>query len=98
MDETATPYKAYMKLSMLEMEKHRRGKEKAMALEKVRMIEQRFGEIEAEKQQTLQRLETLGVTAAEPPSQAPAGPRRRGGRTPAAAAPLSSTGPFKIKY
>ena len=34
-DEGTIPYKAYMKLSILEMEKFRRGKEKQSALEKV---------------------------------------------------------------
>lgn len=88
-DETAVPYKAYMKLSMLEMEKYRRGKEKETALEKVRMIEQRFQEIEVEKQQTLHRM---GVQGFAPPS-----PPRPAGRTPTAA-PRTSTGAFKIKY
>jgi hypothetical protein len=87
-DETAIPYKAYMKLSMLEMEKYRRGKERASALEKLRTIEQRFQEIEEEKRQTLQQMEAQGV-----PQPAP---RRVSGRQ--AAAPRASTGAFKIRY
>ena len=49
MAETFVPYKAYMRLSCLEMEKHRRGQEREMALLRVRNIEQRFEQIEAEK-------------------------------------------------
>jgi hypothetical protein len=87
-DDNAIPYKAYMKLSVLEMEKYRRGTEKTCAIERMRTIDQRFQEIEVEKQQILQSLEAQGVP----------GPcrRRREGRP--AAAPLASTGPFKIKY
>jgi len=40
-----------MKLSILEMEKFRRGKEKQSALERVRNIDQRFQDIEAARQE-----------------------------------------------
>jgi len=50
-DEGTIPYKAYMKLSILEMEKFRRGKEKQSALERVRNIDQRFQDIEAARQE-----------------------------------------------
>ncbi len=88
-DDKAIPYKAYMKLSVLEMEKHRRGVEKACALEKVRKIDQRFQEIEEEKLQTLKSLDAQGVP---PPAR-----RRPEGRS-AAAAPRMNTGAFKIRY
>ena len=89
-DDKAIPYKAYMKLSVLEMEKHRRGVEKACALEKVRKIDQRFAEIEVEKQQTLLTLEAQ-ATGPRPAARRPAG-------RPASAAPRASTGAFKIRY
>lgn len=87
-DDSAIPYKAYMKLSVLEMEKYRRGKEKTSALERLRTIDQRFQEIEVEKQKTLQSLEAQGVPR----------PCRRRPEGPPASAPLTSTGPFKIRY
>jgi hypothetical protein len=42
------PYKVYMRLSMLEMEKYRRGKEKDKALALLTEIENRFKEIDEE--------------------------------------------------
>ena len=56
-DEGAIPYKAYMKLSILEMEKFRRGKERQNALEKIAQIDQRFRDIEAERQEIIGSLE-----------------------------------------
>ncbi|MEI7437851.1 MAG: hypothetical protein WCL16_13685 [bacterium] len=88
-DDQAIPYKAYMKISVLEMEKHRRGVERACALEKVRRIDQRFQEIEAEKQKALKSLEG-GQPVAQSCGRRPV---RR-----SAAAPLASTGSFKIRY
>ncbi|MEI8242247.1 MAG: hypothetical protein WCI17_03180 [bacterium] len=87
-DDQALPYKAYMKISVLEMEKHRRGVEKACALEKVRQIDQRFLEIEAEKRKALQSLKSQG---------APLPQGRRAAAHPAAA-PIRNTGSFKIRY
>jgi hypothetical protein len=88
-DEGTIPYKAYMKLSILEMEKFRRGKEKQSALERVHHIDQRFLDIEGERQKILTSLESKGV-------------RRRqltGQEKPlATAAPRTTTGPFKIRY
>ena len=88
-DEGAIPYKAYMKLSILEMEKFRRGKEKTSALERVHHIDQRFRDIEAERQKIITALEVMGIrrrrlTGFEEPSRT--------------AAPRTTTGPFKIKY
>ena len=50
MDQTATPYKAYMCISCLEMEKERRLSEKKEAMARVELIDLRIVEIEAEKQ------------------------------------------------
>ncbi|RJX35694.1 MAG: hypothetical protein C4525_03305 [Desulfarculus sp.] len=43
------PYRAFMRISCLEMEKARKGKERDSALHRVGLIEQRFREIEAEE-------------------------------------------------
>lgn len=95
-DDKAIPYKAYMKLSVLEMEKYRRGKEKATALARVQTIEQRFQEIEVEKQQMLQEMAAQGV--ARPESSRSTGRPASSAAAPAVGAPRSSTGAFKIRY
>ena len=87
-DEGALPYKAYMKLSILEMEKFRRGKEKQSALDRVTHIDQRFREIEAARQEIIAALESRGIR----------GQRLSGINEPPTAAPRTTTGPFKIKY
>jgi hypothetical protein len=61
MDVLAGPYKAYMKISILEMEKFRRNKERMSAMEKLEAIDQRFAEIEEEKRKTLASLEEQNV-------------------------------------
>ena len=86
-DDISIPHKVYMKLSVLEMEKCRRGKEKQNALEKVRNIDQRFQDIEAEKQKLILSLEAQG--ADRRPISKLGGPE---------AAPRTTTGPFKIRY
>lgn len=86
-DEGTIPYKLYMKLSMLEMEKFRRGKEKTSALERVRKIDQRFQDIEAARQEAIRTLEAQGILHRRLP--AVDGPT---------AAPRTTTGPFKIRY
>lgn len=88
-DEGALPYKAYMKLSILEMEKFRRGKEKQSALSRVEHIDQRFRDIEAERQEIMTTLEAGGIRRRRLPGLE---------ELPATAAPRTTTGPFKIKY
>lgn len=55
-DPKNAPYKAYMRISNLEMEKARRGMERKSALHRVKIIESRFLEIEAEKASLLQAI------------------------------------------
>lgn len=56
-EETHQPYKAYMKIAALEMEKARRGKERESAIHRVQTIDARFKEIEAEKAAVLQAVD-----------------------------------------
>ncbi|PKN59999.1 MAG: hypothetical protein CVU53_05345, partial [Deltaproteobacteria bacterium HGW-Deltaproteobacteria-11] len=87
-DENAIPYKAYMKLSILEMEKFRRGKEKQSALGRVHHIDQRFRDIEVERQKIVAALESNGTRRQRLP----------GLEEPPTTAPRTTTGPFKIRY
>ncbi|MFA5179684.1 MAG: hypothetical protein WC405_00060 [Syntrophales bacterium] len=88
-DDGTIPYKAYMKLSILEMEKFRRGKEKQSALERVQKIDQRFQDIEAARQEIFSALEAKGIPR---PVSGPRGPEVPTG------SPRTTTGPFKIRY
>lgn len=88
-DEGTIPYKAYMKLSILEMEKFRRGKEKTNALEKVRHIDQRFKDIEAARQEIFTAMEAKGIRRHRLPDTE---------ELPATTKPQTTTGSFKIKY
>ena len=85
-DDRSVPHRAYMKLSILEMEKFRRGKEKQSALDKVSEIDQRFKDIEAEKRGILASLEGHD------------GHSRRPDEPEEQAAPPATTGSFKIRY
>ncbi len=87
-DEGAIPYKAYMKLSILEMEKFRRGKEKQNALEKIVQIDQRFRDIEAERQEIIASLEAQGIRGQRLPDY----------NDPSTVAAPRATGAFKFKY
>ena len=80
--QTVIPYKAYMKLSTLEMEKVRRGKERESASKRVSEIDQRFAEIETEKTLILKALgepNSLGSPAVKASNtKSKYSPRRRG--------------------
>ncbi|MEI8355807.1 MAG: hypothetical protein WCG31_06940 [Deltaproteobacteria bacterium] len=88
-DEGSIPYKAYMKLSILEMEKFRRGKEKQSALERVQHIDQRFREIEAQRQEIVNSLGGKGITRNSLPGI---------DKPRTTVAPRTTTGAFKIRY
>lgn len=83
--EKGITYKAYMRLSVLEMEKHRRGKERSSALARVDNIDSRFQDIEKEKTEILQTLGDQGFV-------------KTSGQGKPSMAPKSSTGAFKIRY
>ena len=72
------------------MEKFRRGKEKQSAMERVHHIDQRFKDIELEKQEIMRALGAKGANfRVVSVSSEGAGPE---------AAPRTTTGPFKIRY
>ncbi|MCF8050316.1 MAG: hypothetical protein K9L59_03700 [Desulfobacterales bacterium] len=77
-----------MKITALEMEKARRGKERESAMRRVREIDARFQEIEAEKNNLLQGLGNVGA-ARNLPSE--------GGHIPKRSDPHSARS-FTIKY
>ena len=83
----ALAYRGYMQITCLEMEKVRRGSERASAARRIRQIDQRLEKIEQEKQLL------LGAVAS--PGQRPAG-RLPGIEVRPAARP--STRGFHIRY
>jgi hypothetical protein len=86
-DQVSEPYKVFLRIGSLEMEKARRGKEKESALNRVQNIDARFREIEAEKSEL---LETIDITAAGNARANPAnGPERT---------PVQNKSGFKISY
>ena len=102
-DAGGVPYLAYMKIGCLEMEKARREKERNSALERIRNIDSRISDIDAERDLILKELgknqETqAGRTATND------GTRQRNGIMRGRTNVLSSTGGnkdkdgFKIRY
>jgi hypothetical protein len=85
------PHKAYIKIACLEMERARRGSEREAAMRRVRIIDERFKAIDAEKEALLASLAQMGENL---PASSPAGPRRR----PEAPHPKASGSGFGIKY
>lgn len=60
-DRIANPYMAYMQITCLEMEKARKGREKASALQRVENLNERLRDIEAEKAALLRALAERGA-------------------------------------
>jgi len=56
------PHKAYLKISCLEMEKARLGKERERALYQVKNIEKRFSEIDNEKTSILEEINEINTS------------------------------------
>ena len=48
-DRVANPYMAYMQITCLEMEKVRKGRERASMLQRMQLLDNRLRDIEAEK-------------------------------------------------
>jgi hypothetical protein len=83
-DQVVIPYRAYMQITCLEMEKARRNAERQSASQRVAGIDTRLREIEKEKAALLQALDEPAARRARAPETRPA-PRRGGGG-------------FKIRY
>lgn len=60
MDQTAIPYRAYLKIGCLEMEKGRRIRESEAAMRRVKNVDVRFREIAAQKAALLKALHLQG--------------------------------------
>ena len=85
-DQVSEPYKAFLRIGSLEMEKARRGKEKESAMNRVQNIDARFREIDAEKSELLVAIGMPAATAVGKPAN---GPKR---------APVQNKDGFKISY
>ena len=72
-DQIGHSYKAYMRISCLEMEKYRRGQERESAMHRVNNIDERFRQIEVEKAALMQ---TLGQTESGKAVKPNIGPNR----------------------
>ena len=86
-DRIASPYMAYMQITCLEMEKFRKGRERASALQRVESLNGRLRDIEAEKAALLCALAERGAPSITRPSNP--------GRRPA---PHRSAGALRIRY
>ena len=56
-DQTYRPYRAYMQITCLEMEKARRHSERKTSLQRINSLDARLKEIEAEKGTLLRKVE-----------------------------------------
>jgi len=86
-DQLSLPYRSYMQITCLEMERARRGMERKSASRRIALIDSRLEEIEKAKQELLQAVATSGQGA---PARLPGLELRP--------APRRSTGGFKIRY
>jgi hypothetical protein len=89
-DQVSEPYRVFLRIGSLEMEKARRGKERESAMLRVKAIDERFQDIDAEKAKLLKELDlrnniAVGIGAPGKKSNPGSNPNR----TP---------GGFKISY
>ncbi|MCG8424068.1 MAG: hypothetical protein MJE77_39755 [Proteobacteria bacterium] len=56
------PHELLLRLASLELERARRNQERTSALERIRVIEERFAEIDAEKESICQLLQEAGIS------------------------------------
>ncbi|MFZ2446990.1 MAG: hypothetical protein WAW37_11585 [Syntrophobacteraceae bacterium] len=99
--EGAIPHKAYMRLSCLEMEKFRRARERESAMTRVRNIDARCREIDAEKAIILGLMkeeDTPGLARAPEGAGGPGTGRVSGGADGRDPGATRNTGGFKLKY
>lgn len=100
-DSNTTPYKAYMRLFTLELEKSRRQQERKSAAQRVQNIDTRFREIEVEEAELLAvagacRAAPVGSTAAPTGNAGTAASRAEPARQKKI--PGSASGAFKVRY
>ena len=86
-DQLSLPYRSYMQITCLEMERARRNMERKSASKRVALIDARIEEIEKSKQDLLLAVATSGRSI----------PARRIGLE-LKPTPRCSTGGFKIRY
>jgi hypothetical protein len=86
-DQAALPYRAYMQITCLEMEKARRDRERESANKRVRDIDARLREIAKEQQELFQAVANPKKAASSRPPGIEVKP-----------APPRSTGGFRIRY
>lgn len=82
-DQVSVPSKMHLRIACLEMEKERRGRERDSAMHRVKNIDARCRDIEAEKTAL---LSALGAKEGGPP------------RTPRAASAGRNPGGFRVNY
>ena len=91
-DRIANPYMAYMQITCLEMEKVRKGRERAAAQQRLEILNARIRDIDSEKASLLRALsERETAQAAEVPDTRPPSLGGRPGSTRAA-------GGMRIRY
>ena len=86
-DHVSLPYRSYMQITCLEMEKARRDMERKSASRRIALIDARLDEIEKATQELLQAMATSGQGA---PARLPGLELKP--------APRRSAGGFKIRY
>ena len=86
-DQLSLPYRSYMQITCLEMEKARRGMERKGASQRIALIDARLDQIEQAKQELFQAVATSGQAA---PGRLPGFDLKP--------APRRSAGGFKIRY
>ncbi|MGA9176771.1 MAG: hypothetical protein WBZ05_05965 [Desulfobacterales bacterium] len=89
-DQVSEHYKAFLRIGCLEMEKARRGKEKESAMLRVKVINERFQEIDAEKAELLKELDIKNTIAI--------GMDATGKKSNPGSNPNRTPGVFKISY
>lgn len=77
-DQVSEPYKAFLRIGSLEMEKARRSKERESAMLRVQNIDSRFREIDAEKEELLEST-GIGRVAGNEKTDPVAGPKSANG-------------------
>ena len=87
-DQLSVPYRSYMQISCLEMERARRNTERKAASQRIALIDARIEEIDKAKQELLQAVAADGQGA----------PARLPGGLEVKPVPRRSMGGFKIRY